>query len=414
MTGINDEKLKQHMEDEMNRFEAEIALPILPPPPPPPTIAPRPVIGSNTYTQVQRQLEEQQTLPPITPGPEFQACPPMGFPPMMPPSVPTFPGIPPPPPPPPPLLIPHQVQRGPPVRHQMRPVGMGPPGPMMAGPPPPPPPPPPPFLGPPNMAHPGPPFMGPQGPGSGPGPGPGPQVMPVEHMQNQMPPLQPQMSAIVSATPKLYLAKPSGIKSETESGDDQRKGNKKNKGANEKTLGTPQEMSRARDMAEKVKASTVMVSVGPGSLQSVTMEEPIPTPGRKKEKKNKKIIRMAGGQIWEDNSLLEWEDDDFRIFCGDLGNDVTDEILTRAFSKYQSFLKAKVVRDKRSNKTKGFGFVSFKDPQDFIKAMKEMNGRYVGSRPIKLRKSTWKHRNIDTVRKKEKEKTTLVGLLTGR
>jgi len=113
---------------------------------------------------------------------------------------------------------------------------------------------------------------------------------------------------VCSATPKLYLAKPCGIKSETESGDDQRKGNKKNKGANEKTLGTPQEMSRARDMAEKVKASTVMVSVGPGSLQSGTMEEAIPTPGRKKEKKNKKIIRMAGGQIWEDNSLLEWED----------------------------------------------------------------------------------------------------------
>ena len=113
---------------------------------------------------------------------------------------------------------------------------------------------------------------------------------------------------VCSATPKLYLAKPPGIKSETESGDDQRKGNKKNKGANEKTLGTPQEMSRARDMAEKVKASTVMVSVGPGSLQLGATEEAIPTPGRKKEKKNKKMIRMAGGQIWEDNSLQEWED----------------------------------------------------------------------------------------------------------
>jgi len=99
------------------RFEAEIALPVLPPPPPPPAVAPRPVIGSNTYTQVQRRLEEQQTLPPAGPGPEFPACSPMGFPPMIPPSVPTFPGIPPPPPPPPPLLIPHQVQRGPPVRH---------------------------------------------------------------------------------------------------------------------------------------------------------------------------------------------------------------------------------------------------------------------------------------------------------
>ena len=68
--------------------------------------------------------------------------------------------------------------------------------------------------------------------------------------------------------------------------------------------------------------------------------------------------------------------DDFRIFCGDLGNDVTDEMLVRVFGKYSSFQKAKVVRDKRTNKTKGFGFVSFKDPQDFIKAMKEMNGKF--------------------------------------
>jgi hypothetical protein len=29
-----------------------------------------------------------------------------------------------------------------------------------------------------------------------------------------------------------------------------------------------------------------------------------------------------------------------------------------------------VVRDKRSNKTKGYGFVSFKDPSDFTKAIK--------------------------------------------
>lgn len=51
-------------------------------------------------------------------------------------------------------------------------------------------------------------------------------------------------------------------------------------------------------------------------------------------------------------------------------------MLVRVFGKYSSFQRAKVVRDKRTNKTKGFGFVSFKDPQDFIKAMKEMNGRF--------------------------------------
>lgn len=87
-------------------------------------------------------------------------------------------------------------------------------------------------------------------------------------------------------------------------------------------------------------------------------------------------VRTAGGQVWEDHSLADWQDDDFRIFCGDLGNDVNDEMLTRTFNKYQSFLKAKVIRDKRTGKSKGFGFISFKEPADFIRAMKEMDGKH--------------------------------------
>lgn len=76
--------------------------------------------------------------------------------------------------------------------------------------------------------------------------------------------------------------------------------------------------------------------------------------------------------------LNDWPDDDFRIFCGDLGNDVNDELLTRTFNKFPSFQRAKVIRDKRTSKSKGYGFVSFKEPQDFIRAMKEIDGRYVG------------------------------------
>ena len=66
--------------------------------------------------------------------------------------------------------------------------------------------------------------------------------------------------------------------------------------------------------------------------------------------------------------------DDFRIFVGDLGNEVSDDALLRAFSKYPSLLKARVIRDKKTKKTKGYGFVSFKEPQDYLKAMREMNG----------------------------------------
>ncbi|CAG8516169.1 18829_t:CDS:2, partial [Racocetra fulgida] len=91
------------------------------------------------------------------------------------------------------------------------------------------------------------------------------------------------------------------------------------------------------------------------------------------KKKPKTIIRAAGGEIWEDPTLLEWDINDFRLFCGDLGNEVTDDILYKAFSKYPSIQKAKVIRDKRTNKSKGYGFVSFKDADEFVKAWKEMN-----------------------------------------
>ncbi|KAI9350603.1 hypothetical protein DFJ73DRAFT_614427, partial [Zopfochytrium polystomum] len=111
--------------------------------------------------------------------------------------------------------------------------------------------------------------------------------------------------------------------------------------------------------------------------------------------KKKKMLRAAGGEVWEDPTLLEWDPNDFRLFCGDIGNEVTDDTLWRAFSKYPSLQKAHVARDKRTQKSKGYGFVSFKDADDFVKAMREMNGKYVGNRPIKLRKSTWDERNVD-------------------
>ena len=42
-----------------------------------------------------------------------------------------------------------------------------------------------------------------------------------------------------------------------------------------------------------------------------------------------------------------------RIFVGDLGNEVNDDVLQKSFQKFTSFVKGKVVRDKRTNKTKG-------------------------------------------------------------
>ncbi len=46
----------------------------------------------------------------------------------------------------------------------------------------------------------------------------------------------------------------------------------------------------------------------------------------------------------------------------------------RAFARYPSFLKARVVRDPKTGRTKGFGFVSFGKSDDYLQALKEMHG----------------------------------------
>ncbi|XVE62730.1 hypothetical protein DITRI_Ditri06bG0142800 [Diplodiscus trichospermus] len=132
--------------------------------------------------------------------------------------------------------------------------------------------------------------------------------------------------------------------------------------------------------------------VTPEALESVKAALASSEIEHKAETKKKAVPRKAAGQSWEDPTLAEWPENDFRLFCGDLGNEVNDDVLSKAFARFPSFNMARVVRDKRTGKTKGFGFVSFANPTDLAAALKEMNGKYVGNRPIKLRKSNWKER----------------------
>ena len=50
---------------------------------------------------------------------------------------------------------------------------------------------------------------------------------------------------------------------------------------------------------------------------------------------------------------MEWDPNDYRIFVGDLGNEVTDDILYKAFSHYGSIKKAKMVKNKITGKNRG-------------------------------------------------------------
>jgi hypothetical protein len=119
----------------------------------------------------------------------------------------------------------------------------------------------------------------------------------------------------------------------------------------------------------------------------------------------KVIKRSAAGQVWEDPSLAEFPENDFRCFVGNLGKDVSDVKLAEAFSgKYPSFVMARVVFDKATKQSKGYGFVSFMDPTDCAKALREMDKSWIGSRPVQMKLSDWKSRDWKEVHKRDKTK----------
>lgn len=104
----------------------------------------------------------------------------------------------------------------------------------------------------------------------------------------------------------------------------------------------------------------------------------------------KTVKRSGGGKTWEDQSLLEWNPKHFRLFVGNLGDDVDDQLLFNSFNQYPTMSKVKVPIDNKSQKNKGYGFVAFESPDDYFKAFQEMNGKYVGLHPIQLKRAETK------------------------
>ncbi|CAA0835908.1 Polyadenylate-binding protein RBP45B [Striga hermonthica] len=90
---------------------------------------------------------------------------------------------------------------------------------------------------------------------------------------------------------------------------------------------------------------------------------------------------------WASMGAGEKRDDasDYTIFVGDLAADVTDYMLQETFrANYPSVKGAKVVTDRITGRTKGYGFVRFGDESEQLRAMTEMNGRLCSTRPMRI------------------------------
>ena len=74
----------------------------------------------------------------------------------------------------------------------------------------------------------------------------------------------------------------------------------------------------------------------------------------------------------------------FHVFVGDLSPEVSDEILGKAFSAFGSMSDARVMWDMNSGKSRGYGFLAFRDKTDAEQAIATMNGEWLGSRAIRV------------------------------
>ena len=72
------------------------------------------------------------------------------------------------------------------------------------------------------------------------------------------------------------------------------------------------------------------------------------------------------------------------IYIGNLAYSVTQEDLQTLFAEFGEVQEAKVIKDHRSNQSKGFGFVEMPSNSEADQAIKALNGKFIGGRNIKV------------------------------
>ncbi|KNA19659.1 hypothetical protein SOVF_059600 [Spinacia oleracea] len=71
-----------------------------------------------------------------------------------------------------------------------------------------------------------------------------------------------------------------------------------------------------------------------------------------------------------------------KLFVGGLSFHTTEKTLAEAFSQYGQVIEASIVHDRVSERSKGFGFVTYASIDEADKALTEMNGKQVHGRNI--------------------------------
>jgi RNA recognition motif-containing protein len=70
------------------------------------------------------------------------------------------------------------------------------------------------------------------------------------------------------------------------------------------------------------------------------------------------------------------------IYAGNLPHAMNDEDLKEAFESFGAVNSAKIVKDKVTGKSKGFGFVEMQNEEDGKQAIAQLHGSNLGGRNV--------------------------------
>ena len=75
-------------------------------------------------------------------------------------------------------------------------------------------------------------------------------------------------------------------------------------------------------------------------------------------------------------------DVEYRCFVGGLAWATDDQSLQTAFSKYGDVIDSKIITDRETGRSRGFGFVTFSSDESMRQAIEAMNGQDLDGRNI--------------------------------
>lgn len=112
---------------------------------------------------------------------------------------------------------------------------------------------------------------------------------------------------------------------------------------------------------------------------------PAPTPfelyvnrAQKKTDRNREIVYRLNALKEERVSKYQG----MNLYVKNLDDTITDEFFRETFAKFGTITSARIMRDTADGVSKGFGFVCFSAPEEATRAVTELNGKILRSKPI--------------------------------